>query len=291
MYTTPDEDRSDLYLAGAVFFIGPLILEIILRGVSLPPTLRVVLSLLVIIATTVLVPILLLRYRKERLSHFGFGGTRSTFVNGFVAALPIAAVIVVANLVRVNPPLTGMPVADVVTTGATSAIDTVIEAIAGLCVVLLAIYATVKARSAFRSDPRYMRTTMVELGRIVAIIAAAAAVLLFVTLLLRGGDVAQALQYFLLPLGVAAGVWLVYRTVPGSLLTSRATLLTPMVILGVAALLPLLTGAFELVVGLWTAAMLAALGLAAGVLLERHRSAWAPLGLGVGLVLFTRLVG
>ncbi|MPZ73143.1 MAG: hypothetical protein GEU74_07920 [Nitriliruptorales bacterium] len=168
-------------------------------------------------------------------------------------------------------------------------VDVLLRIVAGLCVVLLAIYATVKARTAFRSDPRYIRPTMVQLGRIVGIIAAVAAALLLVSLVVQNAVARQAVLYILIPIGVAGVLWLVHRSVPGSLLTSRPTLITPMVIMGISSL-QLFGGAFEIVVRVWSAAILAAVGLALGVLLERYRSAWAPLGLGLGLVLFTSLI-
>ena len=285
-YTTPDEDRSDLYLAGAVYFIGPTILQLILGSVSMPPVLGRVVGFASVIATTVLVPFLLIRYRKERIVDFGFAGSKSSFGPALVAALPVTAAIVIGNLIAGSALLAGIPVA--VAAGG-DVIDAILHVVAGVCVVLLAIYATVKARSAFRSDPRYIRTAMVELGRIVGIAGAATAVLLFISLVVQDVPVTTAVLYLIIPIGVAGCVWLVHRGAPASQLTSRPILITPMVILGLASL-QLLGGAFEFVAALWNAAMLAALGLALGALLEARRSAWAPLGLGVGLVLFTTLI-
>jgi hypothetical protein len=285
MYTTPDEDRSDIYLAGAVYVFGPQIYAIVMRDVRLPVFAGIVVALLVGVSTTVLVPFLLMRYRKERLSVFGFSGDKGAFLPGVLAALPVAAAFVLGNVIAHNPPLAGVRIFDAID-GSTA--DELVRIVNGLCIGLLAIYVTVKARTAFRSDPGYIRSTMIYLGRIVGIVAAVAAVLLFVSALTQG-VATQSFHLLLAPIGVAAGLWLVYRAVSGSLLTSRATLLAPMVIMAIGSL-RLFAPAFDLVFGLWRGAMLAALGLGIAVLMESRRSAWAPLGLVTGLVLLSPLV-
>ena len=285
MYTTPDEDRSDIYLSGAVYVLGPEIFRIITSGISLPGPLNTVLNLVIVISTTVLVPFLLMRYRKERLSTFGFNGDLPAAGPGLLAALPIPVAYLLNNmLVPETDLLAGVRVVD----AAQGDIDAIVRIIGGMCVALLAIYVTVKARTAFRADPGYIRPVMVRLGRIVAIIAAVASVLLFATVALQGEPLVG-LGVLLPPLGVAATLWLIYRTVPGSLLTSRATLLTPMVVMAIGSV-SLFGPAASLVSGLWMGALLAGVALAIAVLTESRRTAWAPLGLATALVFLSPLM-
>jgi hypothetical protein len=280
MYTTPDEDRSDIYLSGAVYVLGPEIFTIITSGISLPRPFDLLLSLLIVLATTVLTPFLLMRYRKERLSTFGFNGDVALVGQGLLLSLPIPLAHVLGNVLNRlgaggGDVLAGVRVYDAAQVGLLEGLITIIS---GFCVALLAIYVTVKARTAFRADPGYIRSVMFRLGRIVGIVAGVASVLLFATVTLQAGTPAVGFAVFLAPLGVAATVWLIYRSVPGSLLTSRATLLTPMVVLAIGSV-RLFGPAASLVSGLWVGAMLAGVALAIAALNETRRSAWAPLGL------------
>ena len=287
MYTTPDEDRSDIYLSGAVYVLGPEIFRIITSGITLPKPLDAVLQLVIAVSTTVLVPFLLMRYRKERLSTFGFNGDLAVAAQGLLASLPIPAAYLLANVLAGAPDvLAGVRVYDA---AQGPLLDWVVLMISGLCVGLLAIYVTVKARTAFRADPGYIRTLMVRVGRFVAIAAAVASVLLFATMSLQGGAPVLRLAVLLVPLGAAATLWLIYRTVPGSLLTSRATLLTPMVVMAIGSL-SLFGPAIGFVFGLWMGSLLAGVALAIAVLTETRRSAWAPLGLAAGLVFLSPLL-
>lgn len=288
MYTTPDEDRSDLFLAGAVYVLGPVVLAMLLRRLPLPGGLQPFVSLLAVIATTVLVPYLLIRYRKERLADYGTNGPRGPVGTGLLASLPVVVAFVIGVTLSGAAPLAGVPLVDAATNG--TYVATALQVVRGLCVALLAIYATVKARTAFRSDPRYLRGAMLPLARIVAIIAAATAALLVATAAVGAGSIADAAQYVLAPLGVAGALWLVHRAVPAAQLTSRPTLITPMVIMAIGSL-DLIFDAFVIVLGLWHGAMLAAIGLGLAVLLEGRRSVWGPVGLVGGLVLLSPLLG
>lgn len=287
MYTSPEEDRSDLYLAAAVYVIGPQVLGIILRRIPFPAGSSPLVHLLVVIATTIAVPLWLIRYRKQRLTDFDARPSGEAFFAGAIVALPMVGAYLISNFIAYGSPLTGIPLADAVTTG--TYVSTVIQIITGLCVVLLAIYTTVKARTSFRADPAYLRSMVIHLGRFVAIAGGIAAGLLLLTALVRTESITAAVPILFAPLGVAGSVWLAHRRTRGSLLTTRATLLTPMVVLAFASFV-ILGGAFELVFGLWQAALLAGVGLVLGTLLEGHRSAWAPLGFGVVMTLVTPLL-
>lgn len=280
MYTSPEDDRSDLFLAAAVYVIGPEILGIILGwlpdlGAALP-----VVGLLVVLATTVLTPLLLMRYRKQRWSELGFGGPVSAAGLGALASLPVIGVYVMSYLVRGDLStlaLVGFPAA--------VGVGAALQLIYGLATMVLIIYVVAKARSAFRSDPAYIRPTMVNLGRFAAIGVAVATGLLVLTLVTRGAEFTSNLEVLLPPLGFAAAAWIAHRGARGSQLTSRSILLTPMVLLAVATISLFGQSADLLVLSVWQGAVLAAAGLVAAVLLESTRSAWAPMGFSVALAL------
>lgn len=288
MYTSSDDDRSDLFLAAAVFVLGPQLLGLILGRLPVSVAVSPITSLVVILLTTVALPLWLMRYREQKLSHLGFDGPKSAAGTGAVIALPVAAAFVLAELVAATAPFSSSPLVGAARTGAyASAALTVLR---GICIGFVAIYVTVKARTAFRADPAYIKPTMLRLGKFVAIGGAIAAVLLLLTVLARDTAVRESSYVALAPLGVGAAGWLAYRWASGSQLTSRSTLLTPMVLLAIGAFV-IFAEAQAVVAGLWQAALLAGVGLVVGVLLESHRSAWAPLGFAVVLTLLTPLLG
>lgn len=287
MYTSPDEDRSDLFLAAAVYVLGPELLSVILRRLPIPAAVSPVVSLLVIVLTTIAVPLWLMRYRKQPLSSIGFDGSTSTFGAGLLVSLPVAAAYVLYGVIAAGSPFTVVPVASAVTTG--TYVETAISIIGGLCVAFLMIYTTVKARTAFRMDPAYIKPTMLRLARYTALAGAVAGVLLLLTIVVQGLAITDASEVVLAPAGVVGAGWLAYRAVRGSQLTSRAVLLTPMILLAIGSFV-IFAQALEIVFGLWRAALLAGLGLVLGVLLENYRSAWAPVGFAVGLTMLTPLL-
>lgn len=287
MYTSPEEDRSDLFLAAAVYVLGPELLGVILSRIPIPAVAVPFVRLIIIVLTTIAVPLWLIRYRKQRLSGFGFDRQFAAGGLGLVAAVPVALAYVLSSLIGGTGPFVGLPVVDAVQFGAY--LEVALSVFSGLCVTLLVIYCTVKARSAFRTDPAYIPATMVHLGRYAAIIAAVAAVLLMLTVIARDLGILETMQVVLVPLAVAAAAWWVHRNVRGSQLTSRATLLTPMVLMAVGSFV-IFAEALDIVFGLWRASVLAGVGLIIGVLLESRRTAWAPLGFAVGLVLLTPLL-
>ena len=289
MYTSPDEDRSDLFLAGGVYVLGPIIVGILLD--ALPPGLTgpiaLPLSALVTVATTVLVPFLLIRYRKQRFAEYGLDGQWGAFGLGLMASLPVGLAYVLAGLAAGLGADLNTPVVVAVRTG--NLLNLALGVLSALCVTLLAIYATVKARTSFRSDSRYLQPAAMELGKYVGIAAAVAAALLFVTFLTEGQPVRAGLEIFLVPLGVAGAAWLVLRALTHSRITSRPVLLTPMVILAIGSLV-IFGGALNFVFGIWRGALLAGLGLTVGLLMEGRRSAFGPLGLATGLALLAPLL-
>lgn len=287
MYTSSDDDRSDLFLTAAVFVLGPELLGIILR--RLPPTIAVspVVSLIVTVLTTIALPLWLMRYRKQPLSHLGFDRRYSAAGAGLLVAAPVVAAYVVAELIGRTPVYGAVPLLAAFTNGAYVVVA--LSFIRGLCVAFVAIYVTVKARSAFRADPGYIKSTMTRLAKFVGVGSAIATLLLVVTFLSQGSPAVESTEIVLAPLGVAGAGWLAHRWASGSQLTSRATLLTPMVLLAIGAFV-IFAQALAVVAGLWSAALLAGIGLVIGVLLESQRSAWAPVGFAATLALLTPLL-
>ena len=288
MYTSSEDDRSDLFLAAAVFVLGPELLGIIIGRIPIPEFLVPLVRLIVVVLTTVALPLWLMRYRKQRLSHLGFDGKTAAAGAGALVALPVVAAYVAAEFIGRS--LVGGPTPAWAIVRGGDYVDAAVSVIAGLCVAFVAIYVTVKARTAFRADPAYIKPTMQHLGKFAAIAGGIAVFLLVVTSAVQGGIVAAGSEFLLAPLGVAAAGWLTYRSTRGSQLTSRATLLTPMILLAIGSI-AIFDDALIVVLGLWYAALLAGIGLVVGALLENHRSAWAPMGFGAVVALLTPLLG
>ncbi|MBA2530007.1 MAG: hypothetical protein H0V19_08630 [Euzebyales bacterium] len=286
MYSTSEEARSDLFLSVAVYLFGPLLLGFLAGPLLSIPVLGLVLALLLPAVYTVLVPGLLIRYRKERLADFGLAGSATGMARGLLVAAPLVVAAALAGLLTGPGPLGGIPLVGVAL-GLQPVVTLLFRAVFFTGLALLAVYATVKARDAFRTDPSYLRHTYVELGRIVAGVAAVATVLLLLSYAVNGGlDTRPELP--LLPLAVAVAGWLAYRVLRPSQLTGRAVLLTPLIVFALGAF-NISLNAVTLVDSIWRASLLGGVGLVMGAQVESERSAWAPLGLGVALGLLTSL--
>lgn len=281
MYTSPDEARSDLFLAAAVYVFGDLVLNLLLEILGLNRFAPIVYFqvLVVPLLITVAVPAMLIRFRKERIADYGWDGSLPAFAQGVVAAAPIVVVSVGTALLRGGGGL-GMPVVDVFLGG--SALFAVGRFLSVVGLVLLGVYCTVKARDAFRVDPKYLTTAFTEIAKWVALVGAVATTLLLLTFLTRGVGLVGGVEIALMPAAVAAAGFLVHRQLRTSQLTSRAIMLTPTILFAVGIGL-LQFEAMAFVAGLWRGAMYAGVGLIAGALLESRRSALAPIGLGVAV--------
>ncbi len=291
MYTSPDEARSDLFLAGAVFLFGPLLLGVVLDLLPLDgiPGFGLVLAVVLPLATTLLVPWLLIRYRKERLSDYGLGVPAQTFLPGLLLAAPIVAAALLAGLLSGGDVLADVPVVAAAASG--SWVQLLARLVSWVGLVGLAVYMTVKARDAFRGDPMYLRTALLQIGRIVGLVAAGATVLLVVSTLFNevsSGSLGVIARLVLLPVAVAGAVLLATQRLRGNVLTARPTLLTPVVLLAIGPF-ALSLNAVSFVFGVWQAAVLAGVGLLIGSLLEARRSALGPLALGLALAVTTSL--
>jgi len=292
MYTSTEDARSDLLLSGAVFVIGPAVFQIVRELLRLDqlPGMTPALELVIPVATTALVPYLLMRYRGESFGQYGYGaGLPPNFGVGLLMALPIVVASVLTGLVLGNgDPLSGLGIT-VLLVG--QPIAFVARLLSWLGLGFLGVYATVKARDAFRSDYRTVREETISIGRILGMVAVASvSVALLVT---RPGDVAMGgVELFaaivLPPLGVACSVALLFPLLRGPSATSRATMLTPVVLLalGPFQLSFSLTG---IALSVSRAAAYAGVGLVIAALQESRRSAVAILGLTLAIALLSTL--
>lgn len=291
MYTSTEDARSDLFLSGAVYVIGPAVFQIVrnVLRLDLIPGMTVAFALLIPVATTALVPYLLMRYRNESFGQYGYGaGLPPNFGVGLLLALPIVVASVVAATITQGEPLAGLGIVGLLLGSPLAVLQRVLTWV-GLG--FLAVYVTVKARDAFRSDYRTVREETISIGRVLGMIAAAA---ISVALLLTvpGADglgVGAVFAVTALPsVGVALALLLLFQFLRGPSATSRATMVTPAVVLalGVFQLSFSLTG-LALSIGL--AAAYAGVGLIIAALQESRRSAVASLGLTLAIALLTTL--
>ncbi|MBW3604136.1 MAG: hypothetical protein KY460_04330 [Actinobacteria bacterium] len=291
MYTSTEDARSDLFLSGAVYVIGPAAFQIVrnVLRLDLIPGVTVVLALVIPVATTALVPYLLMRYRNESFGQYGYGaGLPPNFGVGLLLALPIVVASVLAGTITQGEPLAGLGIVGLLLGSPLAVVQRVLTWV-GLG--FLAVYVTVKARDAFRSDYRTVRDETIALGRILGMVAAAA---VSIALLFtapgaggfNGGQLVAAIA--LLPLGVAASVLLVIQTLRGPSATSRATMLTPVVLLALGPF-QLAFNVSELALTVAFAVAYAGVGLVIAALQESRRSAVAGLGLTLAIALLSTL--
>jgi hypothetical protein len=276
MYTSPDDARSDLFLSAAVYLFGPLVIGTLLNLVPVPVVLGAVLGFGIPLVVTVLVPWLLIRYRKESLRSYGFVELRAANVGlGLLAAAPLAAASVLMLPGLGRPAFVTMLSID---GGAR------LSRWLGLC--LLGVYGTVKARDAFRQDYLTVREGLRDIGRWVALVALGAAALLILSQTMRGASPLDALRLLLLPLGMIGALAVVHRSLRGPNVTSRQVLLTPTVLLALGPFGLSLNGAVFLT-SLYRAALAGGVGLLAGALIEAKRTARAVVALAAAIALFT----
>lgn len=292
MYTSTEDARSDLFLSGAVFVIGPAVFDILrsLLPVDRIPGVTVLLILLIPVATTALVPYLLMRYRGESFGQYGYGaGLPPNFGVGLLLALPLIAASVLTALIVSGDPVAGIGLVALVN-GEPLVLLARLLTWVGLG--FLAVYTTVKARDAFRSDYRTVRDETIGLGRILAVVAAVAISIALLFTAPGSGGLGRGAQVFallgLLPLGVAASVALVLWLIRGPSATSRATMLTPVVIMALGPL-QLSFNLQALALTVRQAVVYAGIGLVIAALQESRRSAVATLGLTLAIALLTTI--
>lgn len=295
MYTSTEDARSDLFLSGAVFLFGGVIVQALLRIVPLDriPGVRIVVSVVLPLVTTVLVPYLLIRYRKEPWSMYGLAGfSPSAFGLGVVLGIPLAIAGVLAAIVAGSPPGLAIPLAGIADSG--FPVEDLLARIARwLGYVLLAAYGTVKARDAFRGEHQTLAGGARQIALVLGGAAGIAAALLLLSLATQGrlpADLPVAAELLLRALGVATAVVLMLGRVRGAVTTTRPTLVTPAVLLGMVAIRGLRFDAVSFVTSVYIVGLLALLGLVVGMLQESRRTAWGAVGLGLTIATLTTFV-
>lgn len=289
-YTSPEEARSDLFLSGAAYVFGGTLLGILfsITGLDRLPGLGTALGFVLPLLTTVLVPVLLMRYRGESLRDLGLGGSGDPSVlPGLLAGLPLVAAAVAASALASRPVAGALPVLNL--GGRAGVASLAIGVLQWLGIAFLAFYGTVKARDAFRGDAQALDDCVVRIGRFIGIAAGVAVVLLILAFFNRldGGDVLALLAY---PIGVAAAVAVALRVTPGSGSTTMPTILTPVVLLALGPF-AITFNATALVLTIYGTALYAGLGLVVAVLVERTRRGAGVLVLALVLGLATQLAG
>lgn len=284
MYTSPDDARSDLFLSAAVFLFGPLVISLLLDVLPLPNfrPLYEVLNVAIPLAVTVLVPYLLIRYRKESLRSYGLGGVSWPNLGiGALLAVPLVVASMLALLLRFGGETTN-PLLLTTSGGASMTLARLAHAVGRA---LLAVYVTVKARDAFRQDYLTVREGLRGIGRWVVLVGAGALALLAFGELVRGQGAGLA-AFLLLPLGLVGSFALALRTLRGPSVSSRQVLLTPTAVLALGPFTLSLSGE-RLLGSLYEAALWGGVGLLVGVLTETKRGAWAAIGFGAVIAVFT----
>jgi hypothetical protein len=279
-YTSPEEARSDLFLSVAVFLFGGLVIALILRIIPLQriPGVSEVLGIVVPIVTTVLVPFLLIRHRKESIQDYLQQGGKTGFMFGLVLAAPIVLSTALQSLLEGNTLAQALPILQL--TAPNGVLFVAQRLVLWVGSVALAWYATVKAEDAFRPDPKTIRQGTVEIGRVLAIIAGVTTLLLS----LRRPTVASFLALALGPLGVAASCGLALRRLRGPSSTSRAALLTPTALLAIGVF-RLTFEPVALVGSLYGVALYGGIGLLIGIIHQSRQPFFVALALALALAL------
>lgn len=287
MYTSPEDARSDLFLSGAVFLLGAIVVRAVLAIIPLDrvPGVRLPLVVVLPLVTTILVPFLLIRYRKEPWSMYGLAGfSGRVFGLGVLLALPVVLAGVALVLLAELPPLAAVPLAAADSLAGVE--EVLVRTTRWLGTALLAAYGSVKARDAFRGTPQAMYIGARQVAGILGVAVAIAAVLLLVSRAARGelgGDLVGVAELVLLPLGVASAVVVVLGSVRSAGTVTRPTLVTPAVLMGMAYIRTLAFDAQAFVTTIYLAGLLALLGLVIGMLQESRQTAWGAVGLGLGI--------
>lgn len=280
-----EDARSDLLLAAVVFVIGGLIVDLILDIIPLgripgvSPVLQIGLPLL----TTVVVPYLLMRYRSEPWAMYGLASSSlGALGTGALLAVPVVIASALVTASQGGGVLQALPLAAL---GGDQLLG-LLRRVAQLGgVALLGVYVAVKARDAFGGVPRPLHTVVLEVARILGIIAVVAGGLLLVRLLVEGA-LFGAVAVILPALGVAGMVGLAMRELPRTTVSSRPVLVTPTVLFGLAGFF-IQFDVVNFLAIVYQAALLATVGLTVGLLQETRRSGFAALGLALVIALFS----
>ena len=286
-YTGPDEARSDLFLSGAAYVFGGTLFGILfsLTRLDRVAVLGSILVLVLPLVTTVLVPVLLMRYRGDKLRDLGLGGADDSLLPGLLTALPVVAAAVVVPLLVGDSPLNVLPVVAMVRGGNFVGLAGLVLQWLGLS--FLALYGTVKARDAFRGFPQPIQDSAVRIGRVLGIVAGVALVMIILASLSRLGGI-SVLALVAYPIGVAGAVLVALRVARGAATAKLPSLLTPVVLLAIGPF-ALTLDVTRLSFVLYEVALYGGIGLAIGVIVERTQRGAGVLLLGLILALTTHL--
>jgi hypothetical protein len=294
VYLSPDDSRSDAILAGATTLFGGFAVGILSSLPFYPRTglLPLLLGIGWVFVLTGLVPLLLARYRGDRIAAFGLDAPRAAWTAGLVLIVPIVLLGIVRQLVlagsvssAVLGRIGGASVASPVigegglarTFGTATILQAALFVVTSLGALLLITFLTVRGREAFRSPS----VSLTELLRTFGMGAAAVALLLG---LIRSIGAARPLPVLLQVVALAALVLLADRLVPVGRETTRAAVLTPVVLVAVSHVFAF-GGLFrgDLLAGLYTGALAAGTAAVIAVLVETRTRAWAVVPLVVAL--------
>lgn len=293
-HVSRDDARSDLLLSGAVFVFGPIALLLLLNVLGIISLVRgtagfPLLQIAVGVATTMLVPLLLMRYRGERpAAVLGLGSGDPTVPTGLLAAVPLLVVGGLALLLATpgDPMLTEHPLIAMRVGNPTGIL---LRLIVWVSVVGLVTYGTVKARDAFGGLPCRVDEAVWRIGRILAIAAGVTTLLAIVVVLVQGDGVGAAAGRVLWPIGVAGTVWIILRRTSGVGTTTMPALVTPTAIAAIGNFSLALFDPALLVFSLYAATLSGGVGLGVGVLAERTRRGGGIIVLAVLIALGTSL--
>jgi hypothetical protein len=293
VYVSQEDSRSDVILAGATTVFGGFAVGILAQLPIYPSSglLPLLLGVIWVFVLTGLVPLLLARYRGDRLAAFGLDTPRAAWTTGLVLAVPIVALGVLRQLVVDGSALSallgrvgGANFASPVVGGrgvGVLGIGTVLQAglfvVTALGALLLVTFLAVRGRTAFRSPD----VSLTELLRTFGMGTAGVALVLG---LIRAIGAAPLLPVLLHVGALAVLVLLTDRYVPHGPHAPRAAVLTPVVFVIVSHVFA--TGGLfrgDLLTGLYTGALGAGTATVIAVLLETRTRAWAVVPLVVAL--------
>ncbi|MFA9444389.1 hypothetical protein [Egicoccus sp. AB-alg6-2] len=280
-----EDARSDVILAGATTLFGGIVIGLLSALPLLPRRgiAAIVLDLLWIFVLTGLVPVLLARYRGDRLGAFGLDAPRSGWRAGLVLVVPVALLGVLRQFVAVGASDTALlgrvGGAGFVGVGPVGALllGLLSFAVTAAGALLLTGFLATRGRDAFRSPD----VPLTELLRTFGIGACGIALVLG---LLRAIGAAQLLPTLLQVAGLAVLVLVADRVVASRRTAPRAAVLTPVAVLAAAHVFAF-GGLFrgDLLSGLYAAALAGGTAVVAAVLLETRDRAWAIVPLFLAL--------
>jgi hypothetical protein len=232
----PDAARSDLVLTGAmVLVVGPLLLAARANAaIGGGAVLGTLVDVAVVLATTVLVPLLLARHRGDGARAFAWRPSGATLVRSLPLALPAVVLGPVALSIIGAPAITrllGRLGGDDTLSAASVTMATLrIVSVAALAAgsLLLVAFLAVRARDAF---PRSRERTLTELLRTGGMLAALVALIAGLARALGGASVTLALVN---ALALAATVLVADRMLPARERAPQAAIIAPAVVALVA---------------------------------------------------------